>query len=403
MSTDPNSLPWLLVVDDEKANRDTVRAVFAPRYQVVEASCADEAMAVIIDDTAHEIGVAIVDIMMPGRDGIELLKEIKAQRRDISVIMLTAFENVKTAQAALRNGACDYQTKPWAPSDLIEAVKRAAGLRDTRPPEERVEALVAQLSQTEDQALKMSELSRIYAGAIHDFGNPLTALLGHSDLLLMRLENTSALVGSEFERFKSDFQSVFSIIERLAEVAGRGQRLLQHGRQVNEKNNPFAATLAATQIAEAHHSFRGNTLNVDARLEAGAINVIEADFEQAVLNLLLNAMQSRSGGVSVFVKARRVARRYLDKEGLSLSGWDVGDPRFFRESDELFDLQVSDNGPGIPDDLRSKVWEAHVTTKPTGSGIGLTSVAEIVSKANGAIRLTTSSTGTTFRILVPLT
>jgi nitrogen-specific signal transduction histidine kinase len=65
-------------------------------------------------------------------------------------------------------------------------------------------------------------------------------------------------------------------------------------------------------------------------------------------------------------------------------------------------VQVSDNGPGVPADLRDKIFNAFFTTKPQGSGLGLAIVRKIIDAHEGRIDMTTSSGGTCFRISLPV-
>jgi len=113
----------ILIVDDEVV----VRRVLSEKlglagYRCEQASTADEALA-RIKSTAVQL--AILDITMPGKSGVELLSEIKAAHPDIAVIMATAVVDINTAVECLKQGAYDYITKPFNLDEVLLSVERA--------------------------------------------------------------------------------------------------------------------------------------------------------------------------------------------------------------------------------------------------------------------------------------
>jgi two-component system alkaline phosphatase synthesis response regulator PhoP len=111
--------PRILLVDDESQLRALVRPYLeADGYHVVEASSGPAACA-IIDE--QEIDLAIVDVMLPGFDGIELLTRIR-ETNDVPVILLTARREEGERIAGLRLGADDYVTKPFSVPELVARV-----------------------------------------------------------------------------------------------------------------------------------------------------------------------------------------------------------------------------------------------------------------------------------------
>jgi DNA-binding NtrC family response regulator len=131
----------LLVVDDEPGQRDLLSGFLSKKeYQVYTAGSAEEAL-----EQYHKIfaPVAVVDMKMPGMNGIELLSRLKEINPFIQVIMLTAFGSVETAVAAMKAGAFDYLTKPVEDLDelLLKLEKAAAQNRlvvDNRVMSERL-------------------------------------------------------------------------------------------------------------------------------------------------------------------------------------------------------------------------------------------------------------------------
>lgn len=115
----------VLIVDDEKGQRDLLAGYLSGKgFMVTAAANGEEALA------AYErvfAPVALLDMKMPGMDGIELLGRLKELNPYLQAIVLTAFGSVETAVAAIKAGACDYLTKPIEDLDeLLLKLRRAA-------------------------------------------------------------------------------------------------------------------------------------------------------------------------------------------------------------------------------------------------------------------------------------
>jgi DNA-binding NtrC family response regulator len=138
----------LLVVDDEESVRDSLYNWFIEDgYQV---SCAESAMQAlkILEEEPHDIVLA--DIKMPGMDGLEMLKRIKALKPDAIVIIMTAFATVDTAVQALKDGAFDYVTKPFDPDDLSHLIRNASRQVSLTSENERLREHVVSLENVQD-------------------------------------------------------------------------------------------------------------------------------------------------------------------------------------------------------------------------------------------------------------
>lgn len=122
-----NTTLSILIVDDEFSVRDSLQGWFRKDgYQVEAAASAEEALRVL---QGASFDIILLDIRMPGIDGLELQRRIKAIDAGIIVIMITAFASVDTAVEALKEGAFDYVTKPVDPDELSHLVRNAAEQR----------------------------------------------------------------------------------------------------------------------------------------------------------------------------------------------------------------------------------------------------------------------------------
>lgn len=138
----------LLIVDDEESVRDSLYNWFIEDgYEVDCASNAKEALTKI---EAGNFDIILADIKMPGMDGLEMHRRIKAIDSDVIVIVMTAFASVETAVQALKDGAFDYVTKPFDPDDLSHLIRNAANQISLKDENEALKNRVVSLENIED-------------------------------------------------------------------------------------------------------------------------------------------------------------------------------------------------------------------------------------------------------------
>ena len=110
----------ILVVDDEKETREFLSDFLKLRdYQVLTASDGFEAIEIVKNERPH---IVLLDIRMPGLDGVEVLRRIRTIDKEVGVIMVTAIKDEKVNEYALKLGACDYITKPIDLDELEKSV-----------------------------------------------------------------------------------------------------------------------------------------------------------------------------------------------------------------------------------------------------------------------------------------
>jgi DNA-binding NtrC family response regulator len=126
------SLASLLIVDDERGVRESLKMVFAKEYRLLEAESIDAAMPRVLEEKPQ---IVLLDVLMPKTDGIEALKQIKAIHPDCAVIMLTGLNSQQLASKAMEFGAFDFIGKPFDVMELRQKVSNAlkAVTQRTRP------------------------------------------------------------------------------------------------------------------------------------------------------------------------------------------------------------------------------------------------------------------------------
>ncbi len=181
----------VLVVDDEEGMRSFLVRALAPRFGLVESAPSAEAAAELA--VRFHFDVVVLDIALPGKSGVEWLRELKAGGFPGDVIMITAYADLETAIEALRAGAADFILKPFRLDQLLTSVKRSierqrlarenfvlrralagregvAGMVGQSPPMQQVRALVRRLAPLPSTVLVLGESGsgkEVAARALH--------------------------------------------------------------------------------------------------------------------------------------------------------------------------------------------------------------------------------------------
>ena len=113
----------ILVIDDEVAVNNNVRKILAKNgYEVDQATTKDEALERI---NARPYRLVLLDLRIPGVQGLEMLKAVVDKNPDTRVIIITGYASIETAVEAARMGAVDYLPRPFTPDEIRNATERA--------------------------------------------------------------------------------------------------------------------------------------------------------------------------------------------------------------------------------------------------------------------------------------
>ena len=397
--------PILLVVDDEEGPRTSLKVVFNRDFEVLLAENGREAIRIAKE---NQIDVAILDILMEGMSGVDVLKQLKEMDESIEVIMLTAYETLDTARQALRLGAREYLNKPFDIPALRAAAAKALEKRRTSQNVAEIQMQFTQLQRELQLRGEEAETAKttgvIYGSVLHDLNSPLTVINGFIELLHRQVNNTTSLEGSELDKMRSGIARVHSQVVRCIEISRRYLGFLRTSLTDSDSFVGVNQILSDLQeLLEKHPSCVGNDLivqDLDPNILAAAHGT---DLLQILLNLTINALQSTTAPHRVEVVAQCLPPAF------DLSTFKDGPGSRFISS-ETFDstkrmvaISVRDNGPGMPEPVLQKAFKEQFTTKPLGkgTGLGLAIVKRLTFQARGALLLTTSPQGTKFTLLIP--
>jgi len=120
----------ILVVDDESEIREGLELLLKGEgYGVSSAETGESGLAKLEE---HPFDLLLLDVSLPDRNGLEMLKEIRRRDPELSVVLITAYGSIDMARAAFKNGAMDYITKPWSNDELLAQVAQAVEARRLR-------------------------------------------------------------------------------------------------------------------------------------------------------------------------------------------------------------------------------------------------------------------------------
>ena len=403
-SAPPARKPTILICDDEDGPRQSLRIVFKNDYHVLVASSGLEAIALAKEEA---VDVAVLDILMQGMSGVELLRELKAIDPAIEVVMLTAYETIETARQALRYGASDYLNKPFDIPTMRAAVvkaleKRRAALafRDHHDQLETLQKEIADHRVREEMARTKGE---IYASVLHDINSPLTVISGFVELINRSMQNTEQLEGAQLETIKGDLHRLHGQVGRCFEISRRYLSFLSATKVENTYVGVRQMLVDLKDLLIRHPSASGHQLIIHDLLPDAVAEINGTDFLQILLNLTINALQAADEPHRVEIQARR-----LDHP-LPLSQYEDGpEERFinraaFDNHPPLLAISISDTGPGIPPEALEKMFRERFSTKPPekGTGLGLSIVQRLAIEAKAAVHVKTKiGQGSTFTVVV---
>jgi DNA-binding NtrC family response regulator len=136
--------PTILVVDDDPGLRESFRLILEDEFEVLDVPDGQQALEIV---RSCQVDLVLLDIRLPGIDGLEVLERIKGLDEQLDVILVTAVKTVRTAVSAMKLGALDYLTKPFDEDEVLALIRRAL---EKRALEREVVFLRSELARRED-------------------------------------------------------------------------------------------------------------------------------------------------------------------------------------------------------------------------------------------------------------
>ncbi len=374
-----DALPTILVIDDERGPRESLRILLNPRYRVFCADSVDTGVAMLQE---HHPDTVVMDIRMPGKSGIEGLRLIRELDGDVSVIMLTGYGALETAQEAIRLGANDYVKKPFDAFELREIIQRHVQRTQRKRCRKEAAGELLRMNKALKEELNhrahLVALGQKSAELVHDLRGPLTVILGYVDLLSEQVQVQGEPGSRDGEETASYLENIEKSVLRCRDMA---EMWLDVSRGTLRRGPTDLGKLILSITREC--GLKENKKQVELLVDScGPAIIVEIDavqVERAIQNLVINAMDAVSFGTG------RV------RVGCSRQGDNV-------------QIEVEDNGCGMSEELIHKTSEPFFTTKKDegGTGLGLSIVRQVTEAHGGVVRiLSKPGEGTRITLTIP--
>ena len=375
MSTEPTATerkpekPSVLVVDDEYGPRESIAYTLGGEFTVGTADRGRLALEMVRE---REYDAVVLDIRMPEMDGIRTLEELRKIDPQVSVIMLTGYGTLQTAQQAMVGGANQYLRKPPDVKELLDAVRlQAAATRQRRTQAAAARQAIA-LGETLRREILTKEpqiwQARASVELVHDLSNPLSVVVGYS-----------ALVADEARRLVQAKPEEAGRLIEYTEVVSKAARFCHHlaenWRGASREAVSFEPLDLPSVVKEVLSTvLPGETAVKLTGLPAAAVLGSKYELMRVVQNLIKNALESGAKRINVDVSRH----------------------------EERIRLAVEDDGPGMsPEDIRKALGGGY-TTKLNGTGLGLSICKHILASHGGGLTIASSfDYGTNCRIDLP--
>ena len=234
------------------------------------------------------------------------------------------------------------------------------------------------------QSQKMDAIGLLASGVAHDFNNILGGIIGYIELLRIKYANDEYLL------------SVLDSMEKAGERATTLiDKLLTFSKSKDVKKEPLNINEHIRNVIDIISRSMPKNIKINLSLspDIPIINANPTQIEQVIMNICINAFQAigdKGGEVDIATE-----RFFPDDEFLS---YHYG----FKKAEYIL-ISISDTGPGMSDEVKKKIFEPFFTTKENGTGLGLSTVYNIVESHGGKIILyTMEGEGTTFNIYLPV-
>ncbi|MEH2142858.1 hybrid sensor histidine kinase/response regulator [Nostoc sp.] len=422
----------ILVVDDTPANLEVICETLGDAgYEVITAIDGDRALKRIQTNPPDLI---LLDVQMPGIDGFETCQRLKANpaTANIPVIFMTALSDTDSKVKGFDLGAVDYLTKPFQEKEMLARIKTQLQLWQlTKNLEQHITERTAELQTALDQlhhsqlqlvqSEKMSALGNLVAGVAHEINNPIGFIAGNLQPAQEYVEDLFRLIAlyqQELPHPSPTLQAAIQQIdleylqEDLPKLIASMQEGVNRIRNISTSLRTFSRSDYDRPILFNIHEGIDSTLMIlQHRLKANefrpAIEVIKhygeipqiecyiGQLNQVFMNILANAIDA----LEEITQKRSFANITTNPNQITISTQ-------LTDDSQLVQLRIQDNGIGMSEEIKQRIFDHLFTTKEIGkgTGLGLAIAYQIVCQKHQGLLSVNSvlGQGTEFIITLPL-
>ncbi len=368
----------ILVIDDEVGMREGCRRALVPySYRVSTAEHGAEGLRKLRE---APFDLVLVDAMMPGMSGIELLERICEQEPDMVCIMITGYATVDLAARAMKHGAHDFLPKPFTSDELLAVVQRGLAERQRREQLKQQEVQQDEVQQLERARQEMAKLDAIQSRFM--------LVIAHE------LRNPAGVIKNYLQLMRAGYVDEDEWDEYLEKLDLRASQLL----------NMLDDILELAYLKETHGATKTKPVAVVDILEE-VVNQLQPTADDKGLKLVVRSrgrptmLAQRAHLHSLWTNLIRNAIQYTPSGYVKVA---------LAENDGLIVSKVADTGIGVSTEELGRIFqefyrsEAAQNQVQLGTGLGLPIVSQIVKTYQGTIQVdSTPGQGSTFTVCLP--
>ncbi|MDZ7950424.1 sensor histidine kinase [Nostoc sp. DedQUE09] len=411
---------FILIVDDNPTNLSVLcEALNSEGFRFRVAVDGESAIA---QAERNQPELILLDVQMPGIDGFETCRRLKANpvTQNIPIIFTTALADTESKTKGFSLGAVDYIPKPFAQEEVIARVRVHLQLKQlTESLEQQVSDRTKDLQKAQVQLVqqeKLSTLGELIAGIGHEINNPINFISSNipplqeyitavTELLLLyeqEYPNPTAKITNTIKSLDLNFvlEDMGKILNSLHIGSERIQNLSNSLRNFSRSDSD------AKIAADLHQGLDSTLMILQHRLKANGdrpgieviknygdlpqVNCYLGQMNQVFMNILANAVDALDEAIMLGKMSNLIPQIKIATE---------------IDSEQLVIIRIADNGVGIPERLKKRLFEPLFTTKTVGKGTGLgLSIAYqiVVEKHKGVLEVNSQpAMGTEFIIKIP--
>jgi len=370
----------ILVIDDSSAIVLLISTILREeKYDVITAFTGEEG---VDKATEHKPDLIILDVMMPGMDGFETCVRLKADpvTKDIPVIIVTAVNDTPSKVSGLKAGASDYLTKPFNAHELLARVGSQMRIKilhdELKASNSRLTVAYTELKETQAQMVQMAKLSALgemIAGIAHELNNPLTGIIGYTELLLS---------SQETNKFRNKLEKIHKQAERCRKII---HNLLSFSKEQAPEKAMCSVNDMIVQVLDL----------VRYQLTSDGI-IVNTDFDENIPAMMLDRNQIQQVFFNIINNAHQ-AMKQVDRDRTLTVTTSMDKNKVC--------IDIEDTGTGISPEHMDKIFDPFFSTKNVGegAGLGLSICYGIVKKHAGHIKVkSVVDKGSTFTVELPL-
>ncbi|BAY66364.1 response regulator receiver sensor signal transduction histidine kinase [Calothrix brevissima NIES-22] len=411
---------FILIVDDNPTNLSVLSEALTSKGLRFRVAVDGESAIAQVERNQPEL--ILLDIQMPGIDGFETCRRLKANpvTANIPIIFTTALADIESKTKGFILGAVDYISKPFAQEEVIARVLvhlRLKQLNESLEQQVRDRTLALQQAQVKlVQQEKLSTLGELIAGIAHEMNNPINFISSNIPPLEEYIAGISAILKLYEQEYPNPQERITKAIadldlefmlKDLVKIIDSFKIASERIRNISNSLRTFTRADSDCKVfADLHQGLDSTLMILQHRLknngarpcieiirnygELPEVNCYLGQMNQVFMNILANAIDAIDEAI---FQGKMICKNPQIKITTAA------------DSANNILIRIADNGMGVPERLKQRLFEPLFTTKPVGKGTGLgLSIAHqiVVEKHNGTLEVNSQlGVGTEFTIAIP--